>query len=145
MSTILALTSSALAAQSASSQLVGFAIDQLAAVNPGARVIVFGHLAVGNLHVNVLGPGPEDERVDDAILALVIEHGGSIAAEHGIGRAKARWLTRARPAWELALQAAIKQALDPAGIFNPGVLDPAPTNRADGHAAPAGRPGPDGR
>ena len=114
-------------------------------LDPGARVIVFGHLAVGNLHVNVLGPGPEDERVDDAILALVIEHGGSIAAEHGIGRAKARWLTRARPAWELALQAAIKQALDPAGILNPGVLDPAPTNRADGHAAPAGRPGPDGR
>ena len=87
-----------------------------------ARVFVFGHLALGNLHVNVTGPAPDDERVDDAVLRLVLDHGGSIAAEHGIGRAKARWLGQARSPEELAVQAAIKHALDPAGLLNPGVL-----------------------
>ncbi len=64
----------------------------VAGVDADARVFVFGHLALGNLHVNVTGPAPDDERVDDAVLRLVLDHGGSIAAEHGIGRAKARWL-----------------------------------------------------
>jgi FAD/FMN-containing dehydrogenase len=95
----------------------------VAAVDGNARLFVFGHLALGNLHVNVTGPAPEDERVDDAILRLVIEHGGSIAAEHGIGRAKARWLGLARSGEELEVHAAIKRALDPRGILNPGVLD----------------------
>ena len=97
----------------------------VAGVDRNARVFVFGHLALGNLHVNVTGPAPEDEGVDDAVLRLVLEHGGSIAAEHGIGRAKARWLTSARSPAELAVQASIKAALDPAGLLNPGVLDPA--------------------
>jgi FAD/FMN-containing dehydrogenase len=87
-----------------------------------ARVFIFGHLALGNLHINVVGPAADDERVDDAILRLVVEHGGSIAAEHGIGRAKARWLALARSSEELAVQAAIKRALDPTGLLNPGVL-----------------------
>ena len=95
----------------------------VAGVDRDARVFVFGHLALGNLHVNVTGPAPEDERVDDAVLRLVVEHGGSIAAEHGIGRAKARWLGLARSAEELTIQAAIKRALDPGGLLNPGVLD----------------------
>jgi len=96
----------------------------VAGVDGNARVFVFGHLALGNLHVNVVGPAPEDERVDDAVLRLVVDHGGSIAAEHGIGRAKARWLGLARSAEELQVQAAIKRALDPGGLLNPGVLDP---------------------
>ena len=79
--------------------------------------------ALGNLHINVTGPAPEDERVDDAVLRLVVEHGGAIAAEHGIGRAKARWLGLARSQEELAVHAAIKRALDPGGLLNPGVLD----------------------
>jgi FAD/FMN-containing dehydrogenase len=95
----------------------------VAGVDGDARVFVFGHLALGNLHVNVTGPVAEDERVDDAVLGLVLEHGGSIAAEHGIGRAKARWLASARSPEELAIHAAIKRALDPAGLLNPGVLD----------------------
>jgi FAD/FMN-containing dehydrogenase len=95
----------------------------VAAADRDARVFVFGHLALGNLHVNVTGPAPEDERVDDAVLRLVINHGGSIAAEHGIGRAKARWLGMARSGEELHVHAAIKHALDPAGLLNPGVLD----------------------
>jgi FAD/FMN-containing dehydrogenase len=95
----------------------------VACVDGDARVFVFGHLALGNLHINVTGPAPEDERVDHAVLRLVVEHGGSIAAEHGIGRAKARWLGLARSPEELAVQAAIKHALDPAGLLNPGVLE----------------------
>jgi FAD/FMN-containing dehydrogenase len=93
-----------------------------ASVHPGARVITWGHLAEGNLHVNVLGPAPDDEAVDDAILRLVLELGGSIGAEHGIGRAKARWLPLARDATDVAVMRAIKNALDPTGLLNPGVL-----------------------
>jgi len=95
------------------------------AAHPGARVFVFGHLALGNLHVNVVGPAPDDETVDDAVLQLVAQLGGLVAAEHGIGRAKARWLPKARSADDLAQHAALKQAMDPAGILNPGVLDAA--------------------
>ena len=77
----------------------------IAGIDRDARVFVFGHVALGNLHVNVVGPAPDDERVDDAVLRLVLDHGGSIAAEHGIGRAKARWLAFARSPEELDVQA----------------------------------------
>jgi FAD/FMN-containing dehydrogenase len=96
------------------------------AAHPGARVFVFGHLALGNLHVNVVGPRPDDESVDDAVLRLVAAHGGQVAAEHGIGHAKARWLTLARSPEELALHASLKRALDPRGVLNPGLLDSGP-------------------
>lgn len=89
-----------------------------------ARTILFGHLGDGNVHVNVLGPAPDDERVDDAVLSLVLRCGGTISAEHGVGAAKARWLERARGTGEVAAMRAIKAALDPVGILNPGaVLD----------------------
>jgi FAD/FMN-containing dehydrogenase len=89
---------------------------------PGATLILFGHLGDGNLHVNVIGPPPDDEGVDDAVLRLVSRMGGSISAEHGVGRAKVRWLPLSRSAEELATMRSIKAALDPAGVFNPGVL-----------------------
>ena len=56
------------------------------------------------------------------MLRLVVEMGGSISAEHGIGRAKAHLLPLDRGADDLAAMRAIKAALDPAGILNPGVL-----------------------
>jgi FAD/FMN-containing dehydrogenase len=93
-------------------------------VAPGARTIVYGHLGDGNLHVNVLGPEPHDEAVDEAVLELVAELGGSISAEHGVGVAKRRWLHLTRSADEIAVMAAIKAAFDPQGILNPGVLLP---------------------
>jgi FAD/FMN-containing dehydrogenase len=96
----------------------------VAAVDPAARTFVFGHLGLGNLHVNVVGPGADDERVDDAVLRLVLEHGGEIGAEHGIGRAKARWMGIAHTAAELELRGRLKRALDPDGLLNPGVLAP---------------------
>jgi FAD/FMN-containing dehydrogenase len=86
------------------------------------REIVFGHIGAGNVHVNVLGPDPDDERVDEAVLRLAAAHGGTVSAEHGIGRAKARWLHLSRSAEEIAAMRAVKSALDPAGLLNPGVL-----------------------
>jgi FAD/FMN-containing dehydrogenase len=87
-------------------------------------VFVFGHLAMGNLHVNVLGPAPDDDTVDEAVLRLAAEHRGSIAAEHGIGVAKVRWLALTRSPAELDVMARIKRAFDPDAVLNPGVLLP---------------------
>ena len=95
---------------------------------PGSTLILFGHVGDGNLHVNVVGPADDDETVDDAVLQLVARMGGSISAEHGIGRAKTRWLPLSRSDTELAAMRAVKRALDPDGLLNPGVLlepDPA--------------------
>lgn len=88
-----------------------------------ARLIPFGHLAEGNLHLNFLDVSAPDE-IADAVLPVVAELGGTISAEHGIGIAKARWLPLIRTAGDLAAQRSIKCALDPNGILNPGVLDP---------------------
>jgi len=86
------------------------------------EVLVFGHLADGNLHVEVLGPDPDDERADAVVLTTVAAHHGSISAEHGVGRAKAAYLHLTRSPAEIAAMRAVKAALDPFGLFNPGVL-----------------------
>jgi FAD/FMN-containing dehydrogenase len=93
-------------------------------VAPDALPIVFGHVNEGNLHVNVLGAGDLAEAVTDAVLHLVAGLDGSISSEHGVGRAKAAWLPLSRSATEIAAMRAIKHALDPAGLLNPGVLLP---------------------
>ena len=92
------------------------------AAGPDCRVIVFGHIGAGNLHVNVLGPDPADEAADEAVLRLAAASGGTISAEHGIGRAKARLLHLSRPEAEIAAMRAVRSALDPSGVLNPGVL-----------------------
>jgi FAD/FMN-containing dehydrogenase len=84
--------------------------------------IVFGHIGLGNLHVNVLGPAPDDQSVDEAVLRLAVAHGGTISAEHGIGRAKVPWAGLNRTPEERSAMRAIKSALDPDGLLNPGVL-----------------------
>ncbi len=86
------------------------------------HVVLWGHIADGNIHVNVVGPDPADDAVDDLVLRRVADEGGSISAEHGIGTAKRRWLSLTRSPVERRTFAAIKSALDPAGILNPGVL-----------------------
>jgi FAD/FMN-containing dehydrogenase len=90
--------------------------------DPGARTFVYGHVGDGNLHVNILGPAPDDETVDDAVLELAIEFGGTVSAEHGIGVAKVRWLVADRGDPDVAAMRAIKRSLDPADVLNPGVL-----------------------
>jgi FAD/FMN-containing dehydrogenase len=99
---------------------------EVAQIAPDARVILFGHLGDGNVHVNVLGLDPGDYTVDDAILRLAADCDGTISAEHGVGLAKARWLELVRTPGELRAMAAIKRALDPDGILNPGAVLPAP-------------------
>ena len=94
----------------------------VAAVAPSARTILFGHVNEGNLHVNVLGAVDEGEAVSDAVLKLIASYGGSISAEHGVGRAKRDWLTLSRSPEEIAMMRSIKNALDPGGLLNPGVL-----------------------
>jgi FAD/FMN-containing dehydrogenase len=88
----------------------------------GERAILFGHLGDGNVHVNVLGADPADGRVDDAVLELALECGGTISAEHGVGVAKAAWLERARGGTQVAAMRAIKRALDPHDLLNPGAV-----------------------
>lgn len=95
------------------------------AVAPAGRVFTFGHLAEANFHVNVLAvEGGTAEAVEEAVLSLVAELGGSISAEHGVGAAKRRWLHLTRTATDIAVMRAIKDALDPRGLLNPGVLLP---------------------
>jgi FAD/FMN-containing dehydrogenase len=105
-------------------QLGGF-LGQVAAVAKaagGKRVILFGHLGDGNVHVNVLGAAADNVDLDASVLELVLACGGTISAEHGVGVAKAQWLERARGASELAAMRAIKLALDPGNILNPGAV-----------------------
>lgn len=94
---------------------------------PDATTVLFGHLADGNIHVNVLAPalvdGADGEAALDAVvLQAVIARGGSISAEHGIGHAKRAWLARDRSAGDVAAMRAVKSALDPDGVCNPNVL-----------------------
>jgi FAD/FMN-containing dehydrogenase len=99
---------------------------RVADVVPSASVHIFGHLGEGNLHVNVLGLRDDDDRVDATVLELVARLGGSIGSEHGMGQAKKRWLSLARSPAEISTMQAIKQALDPKGILNRGVIFPDP-------------------
>jgi FAD/FMN-containing dehydrogenase len=94
--------------------------------SPQARTVIFGHLGDGNLHVNVIGVGESQvEALEDAVLGLVVDCDGTVSAEHGIGVHKVRHLALNRTRGELDAMRAIKRALDPAGILNPGVALPA--------------------
>jgi FAD/FMN-containing dehydrogenase len=87
----------------------------------GGRVVPFGHLAEGNVHVNVLEPG-DPAAITREVLTAASGLGGTISAEHGVGIAKSPWIHLVRSPAELAAAAAIKHALDPTGLLNPGVL-----------------------
>ncbi len=91
-------------------------------VAPDARVVNFGHAGEAAVHVNIIGPSPEDDGIDDAVLQLVVDFGGSISAEHGIGRAKAAWLDRTLGEEDRRIRRAIRTAFDPDGIMNPAVM-----------------------
>jgi FAD/FMN-containing dehydrogenase len=103
-------------------ELIERAPEVVARVDADARTISYGHVGDGNVHINILGPAPDDDAVDDAVLELVVSLGGSISAEHGIGTAKVGWLVRDRGADAVRAMRAIKDAWDPWGILNPGVI-----------------------
>lgn len=97
--------------------------EALLARFPGAHVSFFGHVGDSNLHVAVALPGgPRDgaHAVDAIAYGLVRDLGGSVSAEHGIGTLKRDWLGHSRSPAEIAAMRAIKSALDPEGILNPG-------------------------
>jgi D-lactate dehydrogenase len=89
-------------------------------------VVNFGHAGNGNLHVNLMVHPDDAEEVDRAraclrrIFALVLEHGGTLSGEHGVGTEKAPFVADELGQSERALHRAIKADFDPAGILNPG-------------------------
>ncbi len=89
---------------------------------PQLKAVFFGHVADGNLHVSVRMSGHDVPELDieHAVYSLMEKHRGSISAEHGIGSLKREFLKYSRSPAELALMRAIKQAMDPKGIMNPG-------------------------
>ncbi|RSZ55933.1 FAD-binding oxidoreductase [Massilia atriviolacea] len=97
---------------------------------PGCQLVCFGHVGDGNLHYNVAPPpgtAHEDflanqEALNRIVHDSVAAHGGSISAEHGIGALKRDELKRYKPEVELNMMRAIKAALDPLGIMNPGKI-----------------------
>ena len=101
---------------------VGDVTDVVASVAPGGRLVIFGHLGDANIHVNVGAATSPFEALEDAVLRLVLAAGGSVSAEHGIGRAKRSWLVADRGPAAVAAMRAVKTAWDPAGLANPHVL-----------------------
>ncbi|HEY8086811.1 MAG TPA: FAD-binding oxidoreductase [Polyangiaceae bacterium] len=97
---------------------------------PAWEVCLFGHIGDGNLHVNVMKPEGEEKaeflrRVKDAdreMFDLVKAHGGSVSAEHGIGLLKKAWLGWTRGDGEVQAMKAVKRALDPGNLLNPGKI-----------------------
>ncbi len=90
---------------------------------PDAVWVVFGHVADSNIHINVAikdMTGDTKKGVQNLVYDLVARLGGSISAEHGIGRIKRPYLNLSRTEPELALMAKMKQTLDPKSILNPG-------------------------
>jgi len=100
---------------------------------PGSRVVAFGHLGDGNVHYHVLAPAGsvrgewednEGKQISHFVHDLVTQWHGSISAEHGIGQLKRDELGRLGDPVQLHLMRAVKRALDPQGLLNPGKLVP---------------------
>ncbi len=98
---------------------------------PGIRPVPFGHMGDGNIHFNFsqpVGADPKafmmaaDEMLHEAIYEIVLRLGGSVSAEHGIGQLKVELLRQVKDPVALDMMAAIKAALDPKGILNPGKM-----------------------
>ena len=100
------------------------------AICPGARIIAFGHMGDGNIHYDVLqAPGASaadfaraQAALEEAVYDVIDRHQGSISAEHGVGLARRDDIARRKQPAEIAMMRAVKAALDPAGIMNPGKM-----------------------
>lgn len=100
----------------------------LAGIRPGIRINPFGHFGDGNVHFNLSPPigdldfGDAAPQLSKTVYDLVVAHGGTISAEHGLGSSKVALAERYRSKTERAMMLRIKQALDPAGRLNPGKM-----------------------
>ncbi len=100
----------------------------LAALQRGLQVFAFGHLGDGNLHYNVgtvPGTPPQvafdlEREINDIVFGAVERHHGSVAAEHGVGQLRRELVARVKAPQEIEWMRAIKTALDPDALFNPG-------------------------
>lgn len=110
---------------------VDHAVAAIEAAHAGTEAIAFGHLGDGNVHFHVIAPPGTDRRewetgkgpaISREVHDMVVAWGGSISAEHGIGQSKRDELARLGDPVALALMRKVKDALDPAGILNPGKL-----------------------
>ena len=104
---------------------------RLQEVLPGVRLVTYGHVGDGNLHYNLNAPVGRDDDLraaaadlSSAIYAAVAAAHGSISAEHGLGRTKAAAAASYKSEVEVDLMRALKRAIDPDGLMNPGVLQP---------------------
>ncbi|WP_025300727.1 FAD-binding oxidoreductase [Candidatus Endolissoclinum faulkneri] len=101
---------------------------KVAEMEPNIRLVAFGHIGDGNLHYNLQIPEHSEknaflarcEEFNGVINDIVLEMGGSISAEHGIGRLKRKELARYKDKVSMDLMKTIKNVMDPGGIFNPG-------------------------
>ena len=90
---------------------------------PDAIPVLFGHIGEGNLHLNVLRCGTDDEsRIYPEMMKVIAAHGGNVSSEHGVGSRKRGYLAMSRPPADIAAMRVIKNALDPTGYLNPAVL-----------------------
>jgi FAD/FMN-containing dehydrogenase len=104
------------------------ALKKVMAVDKTVRLVAFGHVGDGNLHYNLQAPEGSDgkaflaqwERFNRVVHDTVVEMGGSISAEHGIGRLKREELAHYKDGVSLDLMRTVKAAIDPKGILNPG-------------------------
>lgn len=121
---------------SAIPRFIAHASQALVAAHPGIRIVCFGHLGDGNLHYNIAAPqalagADDEERFFDQQTSInrithdaVMSFGGSVSAEHGLGTLRRDEAARYKSPVEMRLMRAIKQALDPAGLLNPGKVLP---------------------
>jgi FAD/FMN-containing dehydrogenase len=102
----------------------------IAGIAPGARVVAFGHIGDGNIHYDIVPPDGagknalDDQRktIESRIYDVIGAFNGSISAEHGVGRHKREAVAARKSPVELAMMRAVKDALDPKGIMNPGKM-----------------------
>ena len=108
------------------SAIPAFATDSAALIAeqaPEAIPVLFGHIGEGNLHLNVLRCGAEQEsQLYSAMMELIATHGGNVSSEHGVGTRKRHYLPMARSQEDIAAMRTIKAAFDPTGYLNPAVL-----------------------
>lgn len=98
---------------------------------PGARIVAFGHMGDGNIHYDILKPegdgggfrqALDDSGIERAVYDVIDKYQGSISAEHGVGLARRDDIARRKQPAEIAMMRAVKKALDPKGVMNPGKM-----------------------